>query len=57
MRDTNKYVDVSCVQETKVKDVIIHETEGITIINFDTKNKHYENGFVAAEKWKNMMAK
>ena len=57
-RDTQKYnVDVCCLQETKIQKNGVYEINGSIIITFETKNKHYGNGFIVSKTWKGSIYK
>ena len=52
VRDVNQYrADVCALQETKIENAGVHRVTGSMIITFDSKNKHYGNGFVVPKKW------
>ena len=51
VRDVNQYnIDVSTLQEIKIVNAGVHRVNGSMIITFDSKNKHYGNGFVIPKK-------
>ena len=52
VRDVNQYgIDVCALQETKIENEGVHRVNGSMVITFDSKNKHYGNGFVVPKKW------
>ena len=51
VRDVNQYdIDACTLQEIKIENSVIHRFNGSMIITFDSKNKHYSNGFVIPKK-------
>jgi exonuclease III len=58
VRDVNKYgVDICALQETKIKDAGEYCINGSTLITFESKSKHYGNGFVVSPKLKDKIHK
>ena len=58
MRDVNQYgIDACALQEIKIENVGVHRVNGSMIITFDSKNKHYGNGFVVPKKWQELIHK
>ena len=58
VRDVNQYgIDVCALQETKIENAGVHRVNGRMIITFDSKNKHYGNGFVVPKKWQESIHK
>ena len=57
--DMSKYkLDVLCIQETKMKDLINIDIDGGNrLICLESKSGHYGNGFMVAKKWKNNIYK
>ena len=52
VRDVNQHgIDVCALQETKIENAGVYRVIGNMIITFDSKNKHYGNGFVVPKKW------
>ena len=57
-RDVEKYgVDVCALQETKIKDAGEAYVNGNTLITFETKSKHYGNGFMIKPKFRDKIHK
>ena len=51
VRDVNQYdIDACTLQEIKIENAGIHRFNGSMIITFDSKNKHYGNGFIIPKK-------
>ena len=47
VRDLNQYgIDVYALQKAKIENTGVQRVNGSMIITFDSKNKHYSNGFV-----------
>ena len=58
VRDVNQYgIDVCALQETKIENAGVHRVNGRMIITFDSKNKHYGNGFVVPRQWQESIHK
>ena len=58
VRDVNQHgIDVCALQETKIENAGVHRVNGSMIITFDSKNKHYGNGFVVPRKWQESIHK
>ena len=51
VRDVNRYgIHVCALQETKIENVEAQRLNGSMIITFDSKSKHYGNGFIVRKK-------
>ena len=51
VRDVNRYgVHVCALQKTKIENAGVHRVNRSMIITFDSKSKHYGNGFIVPKK-------
>ena len=56
--DMSRYsLDVICIQETKIKELINIDIEGNRLICLESNSQHHGNGFMVSKKWKNNIYK
>ena len=50
-------LDVLCIQETKIKELINIDIDGNRLICLESNSQHHGNGFMVSKKWKNNIYK
>ena len=57
-RDMSNYnLDVLCIQETKIKELINIDIDNNRLICLESNSQHHGNGFMVSKKWKNNIYK